>query len=81
MSRCFAKENHLLKPGAVCCSALKVNKCSMNCRFFKTKQQIKTDIAKVYKRIKSLSVTQQNYISDMYYHGKRPWLEQEGAGI
>jgi hypothetical protein len=46
MKDCFAYNNG--------CSALKVNKCPENCKFYKTHQQLRIERQKAYNRLMEL---------------------------
>lgn len=51
------------------CTALKVRKCE-GCSFYKTKEQFRLGQEKALKRICTLDVAKQRYISETYYGGE-----------
>jgi hypothetical protein len=51
------------------CTALKVKKCE-GCSFYKTKEQFRLDQERALKRIRTLDIDKQKYISETYYGGK-----------
>ena len=58
------------------CKKLTVKKCvGESCSFAQTKEQVKIARDKCFKRLASLDVNFQRYISDKYYSGKMPWLK------
>ena len=62
------------------CKALTVTRCTGDgCSFYKTSKEQSLDIKRVYARIASLDKAVQKYISDTYYKGRYPWLEEGDA--
>ena len=66
------------------CECLKIDKkevpCdgkSETCKFRKTLHKRRSDTEKVYKRLRSLSYENQEYISRTYYGGECPWVRKE----
>ena len=67
--KCFAEVSECK------CAVLTVYWCPShgNCSFFKTKEQVEIEKQKSFKRIASLPLEKQQYISDCHYGGKMPW--------
>jgi len=66
--RCFAE----LDGGM--CDATEVGIClTYDCPFYATEKQHKQSIQKVYAHLRALPEDRQEYISQKYYKGKRPW--------
>ena len=69
---CFAFNNKR-------CRALDKMLCATNntCPFYKTVEEERNNIVKVYEHISTLNKAEQKYISDTYYNGRCPWLKED----
>ena len=63
------------------CELLTNKKCVGKCVFFKTIEEVAADRATAFKRLASLSDETQIYISEKYYHGKRPWTRSRSKAV
>ena len=57
------------------CMALFARCCLKNCHFYQTDEQARASQEKAYARLRTLPAEQQESIADLYYLGKKPWLE------
>lgn len=56
------------------CGVLVMGDCS-GCAFRKTTRERQAGTARAYARLRGLPKSSQDYISDKYYRGKKPWAK------
>jgi hypothetical protein len=59
------------------CRALYGNSsCGEKCPFYKTADQMRDELRRVYIRLTALDIDRQAYIANKYYNGERIWMEE-----
>ena len=75
-THCFAYD-----PTRKTCTALhNSSDCGYSCPFCKSRADFDAGQRRTHRRLAGLPEWQQQYISETYYHGYRPWMGQGARG-